>query len=225
MLSFVFDRDTEVAAKACAFETLIVAGWTGRDTAALEHHIEELAKIGVPRPSSTPVFYRTSVNALTQSSRLEVLGPHTSGEVEPVLFGIGGELWLGIGSDHTDRKAEAMGIALSKQLCGKPVGNALWRYADVAGHWDSLVIRAWATIDGQRVLYQQGTLASMRRPEDLLTMYGLGAIPHGAAMFCGTVGAIGGIRPAQRFEMELEDPIQKRSLKHSYDVIDLPVVS
>lgn len=225
MLNLIFDRNTQVAAKAYTFETLIIAGWTGRDTAALEHHIQELAKIGVPRPSSTPVFYRTSVNALTQSSRLEVLGPDTSGEVEPVLFEIEGELWLGIGSDHTDRKAETMGIALSKQLCGKPVGNTLWKYADVAGHWDSLVIRAWANIDGQRVLYQQGTLASMRRPEDLLVMYGLGALPQGAVLFCGTVGTIGGIRPAKSFEMELDDPVKKRSMNHSYDVVDLPVVS
>ncbi|MGA8316723.1 MAG: DUF2848 family protein, partial [Bradyrhizobium sp.] len=29
--------------------TLVVAGWTGRDEAALRHHIEELAAIGVPR--------------------------------------------------------------------------------------------------------------------------------------------------------------------------------
>lgn len=39
-------------------KTLIVAGWTGRDEKALHHHIEELAAIGVPRPSSVPVFYR-----------------------------------------------------------------------------------------------------------------------------------------------------------------------
>ena len=37
-------------------QTLIVAGWTGRDEASLRHHIEELAAIGVPRPSSVPVL-------------------------------------------------------------------------------------------------------------------------------------------------------------------------
>jgi hypothetical protein len=53
---------------------LIVAGWTGRDEAALRHHIEELAAIGVPRPSSVPVFYRNSLNNIMQTDRLEVLG-------------------------------------------------------------------------------------------------------------------------------------------------------
>jgi hypothetical protein len=127
-------------------DALIIAGWAGRDAAAIEHHIEELAALGVPRPSTTPLYYRVAAQTLTQSSRLVVLGPDSSGEVEPVLVAMADGLWIGIGSDHTDRKAEASGIALSKQLCGKPVGAQLWSYADVEGHWDKLVIRSWAAI-------------------------------------------------------------------------------
>src|SRR5215813_4920468 len=121
--------------------TLIVAGWTGRDEAALNHHIEELAAIGVPRPSSVPVFYRNAVNNVMQTHRLEVLGPDTSGEVEPVIVVLDDGMWLGLGSDHTDRKAETMGIALSKQLCGKVMGSALWRFDAIARHWDQLILR------------------------------------------------------------------------------------
>ena len=44
-------------------------------------------------------------------------------------------------------------------------------------------------------------------------------------MFCGTFGAIGGIRPATRFEMTLEDPRRGRAITHAYDVEALPVVS
>ncbi len=207
-------------------ETLIVAGWTGRDEAALRHHIEELAAIGVPRPSSVPVFYRNAVSNIVQVSRLEVLGPDTSGEVEPVVVALSDGLWIGLGSDHTDRKAETMGIALSKQLCAKPVGTALWRLDDVAGHWEKLMIRAFATIGGERVKYQEGSLANMRTPADLLSLYDKStALKPGTAMFCGTVGAIGGIRPASRFEIELEDPVRGRKLTHAYDVVPLPVVS
>jgi hypothetical protein len=216
---------SETKTVAPAFDTLIVAGWTGRDTAALEHHIEELAALGVPRPSSVPVFYRNSVNNMTQTTRLEVLGPDTSGEVEPVLFALDTGMWLGVGSDHTDRKAETMGIALSKQLCGKVVGDTLWPLADVVGHWDKLIIRSYATIDGARVLYQEGPLSGMRTPADLLARYdGSNALKAGSVMFCGTVGAKGGIRPASRFEMEIEDPVRGRKLSHAYDVVALPVV-
>lgn len=225
MLTFTCIGPMEKTVTA-AFDTLIVAGWTGRDTAALEHHIEELAALGVPRPSSVPVFYRNSVNNLTQTTRLEVLGPDTSGEVEPVLVALDTRMWLGVGSDHTDRKAETMGIALSKQLCGKVMGRELWPLADVAGHWDRLIIRSYATIDGARVLYQEGPLAAMRTPADLLARYdGSSTLKAGSVMFCGTVGAIGGIRPATRFEMEIEDPVRGRKLSHAYDVVALPVVS
>src|ERR1700733_11668073 len=180
--------------------TLIVAGWTGRDEAALRHHIEELAAIGVPRPSSVPVFYRNATLNVTQTSRLQVLGPDTSGEAEPV------------------------GIALSKQLCGKPVGGELWLLDDVVGHWDQIKLRAFATIDGRRVAYQDGTLAGMRTPADLISRWGK-PLSSGTVMFCGTLAAIGGIRPASRFEVELEDPVLGRTLRHAYDIDALPVVS
>src|ERR1043165_8948685 len=132
-------------------QALIVAGWTGRDEAALNHHIEELAAIGVPRPSSVPGFYRNAATNVVQTGVLEVLGPDTWGEVEPVIVVLDDGMWLGLGSDHTDRRAETMGIALSKQLCGKVMGGALWKFEDVAPHWDRIVIRSYATIDGVRV--------------------------------------------------------------------------
>jgi hypothetical protein len=224
----VFERHSLSGSKRIEFEAkaLIVAGWTGRDEAALRHHIEELAAIGIPRPSSVPVFYRISAANLTQAPRIEVLGPHTSGEVEPVIVSLNDGLWLGLGSDHTDRKAETMGIALSKQLCAKPLANVLWPFDEVAEHWDQLIIRAFATIDGQRVTYQEGRLSAMRHPSDLVVKIQPSAgLPSGTVMFCGTLGAIGGIRPATRFEMVLEDPVLARTISHAYDVVVLPVVS
>src|ERR1044072_222923 len=113
---------------------LVVAGWTGRDEAALRHHIEELAAIGVPRPSTVPVFYRNAGSNVVQTGRLEVLGPEPAGEVEPVIVALADGLWVGLGSDHTDRKAETMGIALSKQLCGKPLGSTLWALGELEEH-------------------------------------------------------------------------------------------
>jgi hypothetical protein len=205
-------------------EALIVAGWTGRDEAALNHHIEELAAIGVPRPSSVPVFYRNAAANVVQTDRLEVLGPDTSGEVEPVIVALNDGLWIGLGSDHTDRKAETMGIALSKQLCGKVMAGALWKYEDIVPHWDSIVIRSYVTIDGARMVYQEGPLALMRDPYDLMTRYGR-AFVVSTIVFCGTIGAKGGIRPAARFEMELDDPVLKRRMTHAYDILDLPVVT
>jgi hypothetical protein len=220
---FAGDRRDQISAQV---DTLVIAGWAGRDQDAIQHHIEELAAIGVPRPSSVPVYYRVGAANLTQAEMLTVLGPDSSGEVEPLLVSLVDGLWIGIGSDHTDRKAETVGIALSKQLCGKPVARQLWRYEEVESHWDEMILRAWATIDGQRVLYQEGPLTALQTPRDLMERYTGGPdLAPGTAMFCGTLGALGGIRPATRFEMELADPVLRRTLSHAYDIDVLPVVA
>ena len=224
MLSFTRYSGGKTDQVSMTPEALIVAGWTGRDEAALNHHIEELAAIGVPRPSSVPVFYRNAVTNVVQTDRLEVLGPDTSGEVEPVIVVLSEGLWIGLGSDHTDRKAETMGIALSKQLCGKVLASTLWKFDEIAKHWDRIIIRSYATIEGERVPYQEGPLALMRDPVDLMTRYGKPFVANTIVM-CGTIGAKGGIRPAARFDMELEDPVLNRRMAHGYDVITLPVVT
>ncbi|WP_439576187.1 DUF2848 domain-containing protein [Phreatobacter sp.] len=226
MLTFTRHAGDRTDTIATAIETLVIAGWAGRDEAAIRHHIHELQAIGVPPPSSVPVFYRGAASLVTQAQRVEVLGPDSSGEIEPVIVSLADGLWVTVGSDHTDRKAETYGIALSKQMCAKPVGTVLWRHDEVAPHWDELVLRSHAVIGGERVLYQEGSLAALRPPEDLIGRWaGTTGLPPGTLMFGGTLGAIGGIRPAARFEMELADPVLKRSIVHAYDVVDLPVVS
>jgi hypothetical protein len=226
MLSFVCQSRGGTNRADVAIHTLVLAGWTGRDGAALRHHIEELALLGVEPPSSVPVFYRVSAPLLTQADRLQVLGPETSGEIEPVIVALADGLWVTLGSDQTDRKAESIGIALSKQLCGKVVAAVLWRLDEVADHWDRLLVRAFATIGGERVLYQEGPLALVLSAAELLQRCPLGpALAPGTAMFCGTIPAIGGIRPASRFEMALEDPVLGRRITHAYDIEALPVVS
>ncbi|HET7911737.1 MAG TPA: DUF2848 domain-containing protein [Pseudolabrys sp.] len=225
MLAFERHSNGETDRAELVPKSLIVAGWTGRDEKALHHHIEELAAIGVPRPSSVPVFYRISTANLTQAAQLEVLGPDTSGEAEPVVIALQDGLWLGVGSDHTDRKAETMGIALSKQLCAKVVGKVLWRLDEVAPHWDQLILRAHVTIDGKRLKYQEGPLSAMRNPADLMSRIGGEArFAAGTIMFCGTLGAIGGIRPAAQFTALLEDPVLGREMRCDYRIDALPVV-
>jgi|SRR5688572_25749431 len=199
-----------------AVSELVIAGWTGRDEAALRKHIKELEEIGVKPPKTTPIFYRVSANLFTHETEIQVSGPDTSGEVEFVLIK-GQALRVAVGSDHTDRKAETIGVSLSKQLCAKPVSSESWRYDEVKPHWEKLVLRSWA--DGE--LYQEGPVTAMRSPEDLLQRYG--GLKSGWAMFCGTLAAKGGIRPAERFAMELDDPVLKRKLKHEYRVKILPV--
>jgi hypothetical protein len=149
-----------------------------------------------------------------------------------VLVALADGLWVGLGSDHTDRAIEAHGVAISKQLCRKPMAAELWRFEEVMPHWDQLMLRAQIIEAGERRLYMQSALAAVRRPEELIAAYvqerGLAAgsaLPPGTVMFMGAIAAIGGIRPAARFEMTLEDPVLGRAVAHAYEVRTLPVVT
>lgn len=211
--------------RRASISTLIIAGWTGRDPVAVEKHIRELEEIGVPRPQRTPIFYRVSTSLLTTAEEIQVAGGDSSGEVEFVLFSLADGVWVGVGSDHTDRKVEVIGVTLAKQLCPKPVGPAVWRYADVRPHWDQLILRSYAYQGERKRLYQEGPVTAMRHPEDLLRLYAgaSAALPEGHAMFCGTLAVKGGIEPAEVFTIELEDPVLGRKLTHAYKVVQLPI--
>jgi len=227
----VFDLTFKVEDKGAltpltlAIEQAVIAGWTGRDPVARDKHITELEAIGIARPATTPIYYRCSARRITLADRIEVSGENSSGEVEFVLIGWQGRIFVGCGSDHTDRKVEAYSVTVSKQMCDKPVASVLWELEDVIAHWDKMVLRSWAIIDGARVLYQEGTLDAMLPVKDLIERGFAGKeLPDGCAMFGGTFAAKGGIRPASRFEFELEDPVLKRKISHGYDVITMPVL-
>jgi hypothetical protein len=224
-LMFTIDTQDTTIPLTLPIDQAVIAGWTGRDPIARDKHIAELEAIGIARPASTPIYYRVSARRLTTDDSIEVCGGDSSGEVEFVLIGWEGRIFVGVGSDHTDRKVETLSVTVSKQMCDKPMASVLWELEDVAGHWDQMILRSFAWIDGARVLYQEGTLDGMLPVAELIQRgFGEAGLPHGCAMFGGTFAAKGGIRPASRFEYELEDPVLKRSIRGGYDVIELPVL-
>ena len=117
----------------------------------VEMHIGELAELGVAPPARTPIFYRVAASLLTTAPAVDVIGTDSTGEVECVLLNHAGEWWVGVGSDHTDRKAETIGVTLSKQLCPKPLAPSLWSFDDVEPHWDELILRSYAVSGAERV--------------------------------------------------------------------------
>lgn len=199
----------------------VVAGWTGRDAAAVQHHIDELAEIGVPGPSTYPLYYRVSANLVTQADHIEALDDGSSGEVEAVVIRRDGEVWLTVGSDHTDRKLEAYSVAHSKQICAKPIASEAWRLDSIAD-LDQLQLKAWIHEGGEEVLYMDGAMSAVRSISELME----GAkLADGEIMFCGALPAIGGVRASDRFRLEMTDPATGRTLSHAYSITHLPVIS
>jgi hypothetical protein len=225
-LTFTIDAQGTTTPLTLAIDQAVVAGWTGRDPVARDKHIAELEAIGIARPATTPIYYRVSARRLTTEDSIEVSGNDSSGEVEFVLIGWQGRIFVGLGSDHTDRKVESYSVTVSKQMCDKPIAPVLWELEEVIDHWDRMILRAYAWIKGKRELYQEGTLDAMLPVSELIARgFDGGKFPDGSAMFGGTFAAIGGIRPADRFEYELEDPVLKRTIRHGYDVVTMPVRS
>lgn len=214
--------DTDTGPLDAPLTNLIIAGWTGRDAAAVQHHINELVAIGIPAPSKTPLYYRTGASLLTQSEQIEVLGNGSSGEAEPLVVQAGGKLWLGLGSDHTDREFEKTSVAASKQMCPKPVGTQLWSWSSVADRLDDLTLSSEIFENGAWVGYQKGTLAKIRPLEKLIEAAGM---KDGTAMMCGTLPAIGGVRPSAQFRARLHDAKMDREITLSYAATRLPLIT
>ena len=173
---------------------LLVIGYAGRDQATVQHHIDELAAIGIAAPPHVPMVYDLSPELVTSESVVTVAGARTSGEVEPVLVRAGGAWYLALGSDHTDRELEAEDIRTSKAVCPKPVSRTAIRLdgdpvtGDLDAGWDAIAVSS--AIDG--LAYQRGSLAALRVPSDLIA-HAIAAGPAGdLVIFCGTVPLIDG---------------------------------
>lgn len=214
--------DFENSSVTLTIDTVVVAGWTGRNLEAVQHHIDELAKLGIAPPSQVPLYYRVSNALLTQGNTIEVLGESTSGEVEPLLVRSNGKTYLGLASDHTDRDLEVHSVAASKQACAKPVANGLWDFDEIKDHLDSITLRCWIEENGREILYQDGTIGNIRPLIELCEGAGL---MDGSAMLCGTFAAIGGVRPAGKYRMELSDPTNGKAMTLAYSVSTLPIIS
>lgn len=147
--------------------TAIVAGYTGRDAAAVQHHIDELAAIGVAPPPEVPMFYPVESTTVTPAAELPVAGDQTSGEIEPLYIRYGGRYYFGIASDHTDRYVETFDIGDSKRACPKPVSGTVIAVPDLQKlNLDDCRARSW--VDGR--LYQDGTLNGLRTPANVVEL-------------------------------------------------------
>ena len=107
------------------FPSLIPISWwratRGRDEAAVRRHIEELAAHGIDAPPATPIFWLLPNWLLTLApATTQVHTAKSSGEVEPVLLRMpDGEVFVTVGSDHTDRDLERSSLLLAKLTCPK----------------------------------------------------------------------------------------------------------
>jgi len=204
--------------------SLVACGWVGRDRGALQAHIQELAALGIPAPGRVPIYMTLRPSILTTRGEVEVISENSSGEVEYVLLFMDNEILVTVGSDHTDREVETKSIPASKLMYPKFLAEECWQWTDLQGHWDDLVLRCWVDKDGRRTLYQEGSLGTMLTPRELL-----GQMPNGMhtpgdnlVLYSGTIPTRGGVIYGDAYDLELADPVLRRSIRARYAVRMLP---
>jgi hypothetical protein len=189
--SFTFTNTVSGTSFEFTPERLIIAGLTGRDETARQHHIDELKALGITVPDSVPAFWEVPLSLLRASDAIQVQGAETSGEVEPVLVCTSHGWYIAVGSDHTDRHMERTDLHASKAACPKPVSRDLVPAEPLMDTWGDLRIRSWAG----DTLYQDAGLDEMMMPlRAIVKAYEshLGQPAEGLVMFLGTVPTVSG---------------------------------
>jgi hypothetical protein len=195
------------------------AGWAGRDQAAVQHHIDELCAIGVPAPKHVPTLFALGNHMLTSSETIQVHGQETSGEIEYVLFWHKGEIFVTVGSDHTDRRLEKHSIPKSKNLCLNVMAAKAWPYDEVKDHFDQLVLECIVSREGMPdSAYQIGTAGELIGPDYWITDMEkrFGTLEDGLVFFSGTIGTIEGLVTGDGYSYQMVDRELDRSIEHSY---------
>ena len=206
---------------------VVNAGYVGRNQDAVRQHIEELQREGVAPPPAVPMLFPLSCATLTTADRIETIEEETSGEVEFVLLVHDARIYVGIGSDHTDRRLERTDLIKSKQACPNVLGRSVWDYEDVRRHWDQLQIQSWvrSSATGPWTPYQSATADTILSASDIVELVRQRLCDRaldGMVIFSGTVPTLGGkVTYGAGFRCALVDPILQRSLDCAYEVRQL----
>lgn len=200
------------------------AGYAGRNQESVRAHIDELAELGVPAPSTTPTLYPVSNCLATTETTVQVQNAQSSGEMEYVLIHHGGRTYVTIGSDQSDRELEAHNVPKAKQCAPDVIASQVWDYDEVKDHFGDLKARCVVTKDGVDTLYMEGTVGDLLAPEDWAdTMEQFGVAEDGNIFFSGCWVTIpDGFIYADRYRLTLTDEILDRSIELDYEVDFLP---
>lgn len=203
------------------YDAVFAIGYAGRDMDKTMLHIKELKEqLGVPAPKKIPTIFQCGNYVLTQEPKLHFIGDKTCGEAEYVLIAANGKIYVGIGSDHTDRALESTSVPKAKQICAKPIGKELWDYEELLEHWETIKLNSYQMVDGKEILYQQGALSDILAPEKIIKELEerVGGITN-AVIYSGTVPLSDGFRYGTNFRCEMVDEVMGRKLSLNYEVI------
>lgn len=218
------ELDGTVSLIDVCFKQACLFGWAGRNKEEVMAHAKELAEHGVRGPAHTPEHFIMTPNVMTQDEAITVVGNRTCGEIEYFFFVHDNEIYVGVGSEHTDRALEQINIIKSKAICQKPMSKQVWRYQDIKRHWDEIQLVSWQiNEEGEEVPYQNDTLKALLSLDDLMEEAGkLYDDLEGVIMWSGTISALNGLVYGSHFRCEMNDKVLGRSMRLGYDIHIVP---
>lgn len=221
-ISLLLEKNNMIESVPFTVNRMVNAGFTGRDQKEVKHHLDELSAKGIDVPDSTPLLYPVIPNTLSIATQIEVYGKETAGEIEYVLFVKSDtQIYVGIGSDHTDRKLEEQDIPRAKQITPNIMSPLVWDLNDVSDHWDNLSMECTVKKGQEEILYQKGSLGLLMSPKELLEfVFGKVKGPlNNTVIFSGTVKMeTESFIYADSFSGKLIDPKLNRSIGFNYKI-------
>lgn len=197
-------------------EHVYVVGYSGSNKEKTYAHIKELEEqLNVAPPKQIPTIFEVSKELLAQDKNLYFVDDMTSGECEYVILVKNGEMYIGLGSDHTDRRLESLSVPKAKQICLKPISEDFWKYDEIKDHFKKIKLNAKS--DGKD--YQIGSLSDIMSVEEILKELNerIGEIDN-SIIFSGTVPLVGGYEYGENFYLELVDEVLDRKISFDYDI-------
>lgn len=201
-----------------ALDKLIVVGFAGKDVKKTMEHIQELEAEGIRCPKSVPVVYQCSKGLLTSDDTIEVIADKTSGEVEYIILVRDGKYYIGVGSDHTDRKLEAVSIHKSKQVCLKPYAKDFWAYDEIKDHFDEIKLVSSQVVDGKEVQYQSGVTSDLLSLECIIAKIEKEMNTNNCLIYTGTVPLKDGFKFGDKFSCKMIDEKLNREISLTYNI-------
>ena len=215
-------RDGKIETRSVALDRLYNFGSATRNAEDAVAHQEEVAKagIGIAFDIPAPRVYPIAPHDVVTDDEIFVHNDETSGEVEIVLLQMGGQLYAGVGSDHTDRALERTSIVWSKQAYPNVLARTFWPLDDVRDHWDDLVLRSW--VDGRA--YQDVGVSIFMEPDEMLARLKdrIPSLPDTYMLYSGTYVSVDkSLGFGKTWAFEVEDPTLGRTIRHEYKLTNI----
>lgn len=219
-MNFIVQKIKNIEFLQSSFNNLYVIGYAGRDEEKTLKHIEELQRdLNVKPPKQIPTIFECSRRILTRDKNLDVFGNQNSGEAEYVIVLFKKKIYIGLGSDHTDRELESYNVAKSKEIMPKVMSKVLWDYDEIKGHFDDIELLSYQKKGKKEFLYQKGTLKDILPPERILKelKQRVGGVEN-SIIFSGTVALLDKFYFGNFFKAKMVDKKLNRTIELKYKI-------